>query len=331
MMKNLFKNYWALLIPLLVVIITLIFFLSGNSRDEDNFIGMVDASSVDVAAEFPGRLDSLLVEQGDTVKTGQLVAILRSNEIDAIRAQGLAAIDAAKGQQELLTNGARPELIEATSKLYQVSQEQYNLFNTTYQRMQRLYNADVISGQERDVFYFRYQAAKKEMEIAGLNLKMLKNGTRPELLKTANALVKQAEKAYELTKALSENTRVYAPADGVISSLVTHQGEIVSIGYPMMTIEKKNSTVLRFNLRQDKGNILKVGALASAKVPGCEPETFPVKVSSISPTLEFANWVPSKDKGEFELRTFTIELKPENESQIKGLRSGMTASLILPE
>ncbi len=329
-MKNLLKSYWALLIPLVVVIIALFFFLSDNKKTEDNFIGMVDATSVDVAAEFPGRLDSLFVEQGDTVKTGQLLAILRSNEIDAIRSQSLAAIEAAKGQQDLLTQGARPELIEATSKLYQLSQEQYNLFNTTYQRMQRLYNADVISGQERDIFYFRYQAAKKEMETAALNLQMLKNGTRPEMLQTANAIVKQAEDAYELTKALSDNTRVYAPADGVISSLVIHQGEIVSIGYPLMTIEKENSTLLRFNVRQDKANFLKLGAVASVTVPGCNPETFPVRVTSISPTLEFANWVPTKDKGEFELRTFTIELKPENPGQIKGLRSGMTASLISP-
>ncbi|MXO04554.1 HlyD family secretion protein [Flavobacterium sp. HBTb2-11-1] len=328
-MKEIFKNYWALIIPIFVVIAGLIFFLKDNN-EENNFIGMVDASSVDVAAEFPGRLDSLLVKQGDTVKTGQLLAVLRSNEINAIKAQALSAIDAAKGQQELLTQGARPELIEATSKLYQISQEQYKLFSNTYDRMERLYKEDVISGQEKDVFYFKFQAAKKEMETAQLNLQMLKNGTRPELLKTANAIVKQAEQAYELTKALGDNTRVYAPADGVISSLVTHQGEIISIGYPIMTIEKKNSTIIKFNIRQDKSNLLKVGSKVSVKVPGCEPETFSATVHSIAPTLEFANWVPSKDKGEFELRTFTIELKPENLSQIKGLRSGMTASLILP-
>lgn len=330
-MKDIFKNYWALLIPVFVIVIALFFFLKSSSDSDDNFIGMVDAASVDVAAEFPGRLDSLLVKQGDTVKAGQLVAILRSNEINAIKAQALSAIDAAKGQQELLTKGARPELIEATSKLYQISEEQYKLFITTYDRMERLYNADVISGQEKDVFYFKFQAAKKEMETAKLNLQMLKDGARPELIKTANAIVKQAEQAYELTKALGDNTKVYAPATGVISSLVTHQGEIVSIGYPMMTIEKKNSTIIKFNIRQDKANLLQLGSKASVKVPGCSPEVFDVVVSAIAPSLEFANWVPSKDKGEFELRTFTIELKPQNLGQIKGLRSGMTASLILPK
>lgn len=330
-MKDFIRNYWAITIPVAVVVIALFFFLKGNPSDgEDTLVGMVDASSVDVAAEFPGRLDSLLVNQGDTVKSGQLLAVLRTNEIDAIKAQALAGIDAAKSQLDLLKQGARPELVEATSKLYQISEEQYKLFSNTYQRMNNLYKSDVISGQEKDIFYFKYQASKKEMETAKLNLQMLEKGTRPEIIRSANAIVKQAEQAYELTKALGDNTKVYAPADGVVSSLVIHQGEIVSIGYPMMTIEKKNSALLRFNVRQDKGHLLKPGASARVTVPGCTPETFEVKVSSVSPTLEFANWVPVKERGQFELRTFTIEVKPDPSTRIDGLRSGMTASLKLP-
>ena len=325
------KKYWALVIPILVVGIALFFYSKQDDDNEENvIIGMVDATSVDVAAEFPGRLDSLLVSQGDTVKKGQLLAILRTNEIDAIKAQALAGIDAAKGQLDLLKQGARPELIDATSKLYQISEEHYNLFRTTYERMDKLYNSDVISGQEKDIFFFKYQAAKKEMEAAKLNLEMLEKGTRPELIKTADAIVRQAEQAYAVTKALGENTHVYAPASGIISSTAIHQGEIVSIGYPMMSIEKENSKILRFNVRQDKGNILQTGKSLKVTVPGCEPQSFDAKVSSIAPTLEFANWVPTKERGQFELRTFTIELTPENTSGITGLRSGMTASLNLP-
>ncbi len=184
-------------------------------------LGMVDATSVDVAAEFPGRLDSLFVEQGDTVKSGQLLGVLRTNEIDAIRAQAQAAVDAAKGQLELLEAGPRKELISATGKLTEIAEDQYNLFSKTYDRMQRLYNADVISGQERDIFFFKYQAAQKEMEMAKLNLEMLKNGTRPELIKSAQAIVRRAEQAAELTKALQEHTRIHSPATGVISSLLS--------------------------------------------------------------------------------------------------------------
>ncbi len=329
-MKTFLKQYWALFIPVLVLLAAIWFLFRQSPAESNAPIGMVDATNVDVAAEFPGRLDSLFVEQGDTVKTGQLLGVLRTNEIEAIRAQALAAVDAAKGQLELLQQGPRKELVSATGKLYEIAEDQYDLFSKTYDRMQRLYNADVISGQEKDIFFFKYQAAQKEMETAKLNLEMLQKGTRPELIKSAQAIVKQAEQAHELTKALKENTRIYSPANGVVTSLVIHQGEIVSIGYPIMSVEKEHSFILRFNIRQDMAAALKPGAKATVKVPGCEPETFPVTVATVSPSLTFANWVPSKDKGQFELRTFTIEFKPSDPGALHGLRSGMTASLQLP-
>lgn len=329
-MKNFLKQYWALFIPLIILVTAIWFLFKQADTTSDAPIGMVDATSVDVAAEFPGRLDSLFVAQGDTVKAGQLLGVLRTNEIDAIRSQALAAVDAAKGQLELLQAGPRQELVSATGKLYNIAEDQYELFSKTYQRMQRLYNADVISGQERDIFFFKYQAAQKEMETAKLNLEMLQKGTRPELLKSARAIVQQAEQAYELTQSLKENTRIYSPANGVITSLVIHQGEIVSIGYPIMSVEKEHSFILRFNIRQDQAASLQPGTTTTVQVPGCSPETFQVTVSSIAPSLTFANWVPSKDKGQFELRTFTIEFKPSQPSAVQGLRSGMTASLQLP-
>lgn len=329
-MKQFLKNYWALLIPVIVLLVAILFLFRRSGSGNEMPIGMVDATTVDVAAEFPGRLDSLFVKQGDTVTRGQLLGVLRTNEIEAIRGQALAAVEAAKGQLELLQQGPRRELVSATGKLYQIAEDQYELFSKTYERMERLYNADVISGQEKDVFFFKYQAAQKEMETAKLNLEMLQKGTRPELLKSANAILQQAEQAYELTKALKENTRIHSPANGVITSLVIHEGEIVSIGYPIMSVEKEHSFILRFNIRQDMVDRFKPGATATVKVPGCEPDVFDVTVTAVSPSLTFANWVPSKDKGQFELRTFTIEFKPSQPGQVKGLHSGMTASLQLP-
>lgn len=329
-MKKFLSQYWALLIPVIILLIAVLFLLRGPSPREGTFIGMVDAAYVDVAAEFPGRLDSLLVQQGDTVQQGQLLGVLRTTEINAIRKQAEAAIEAASSQVKLLEKGARPEVIANAGNLYKIAQDQFDLAQKTYRRMERLYNDSVVSGTEKDIIYFKYQAAKKEMEIARLNQEMLEKGTQPEIIQTAAAILKQAEQGYELTKALTDNTRIHAPADGIISSLVIHEGEIVSIGYPMMTLQKNSSYFLRFNIRQDKAAALPLGAKTRVRVPGCEPEEFEACVSAVAPSLEFANWVPVKDKGAFELRTFTIELKPVNVTAIRGLRPGMTASLQIP-
>lgn len=329
MKSSFIKNYWALIVPLLILIIAVIFFFRKSSASEDTEVGMVDAKFIDIAAEFPGRLDSLLVDEGDTVKKGQLLGVLRTTEINAIREQAKAGIDAARSQLQLLENGTRPEILASTNKLYQIAQEQYNLVKKTYDRMDNLYKKEVISGQEKDLIYFKLQAAKKEMEVAQLNLQMLEKGANPELIKTSTAILRQAEQAYELTKALSDNTRIYAPADGIISTKVINEGEIVSIGYPMMTLQKTDSYFVRFNIRQDKIKQLQPGNAVKLTIPGCDPELINGKVSALSPTLAFANWVPTKDRGQFELRTFTVEITPENMTNIHGLRPGMTASLEL--
>lgn len=329
-MKAVLKNYWALLIPAAILVVALIFFIRKPSAASREVIGMVDADYVDVAAEFPGRLDSLLVRQGDTIRKGQLLGVLRSTEINAVRNQALAAIDAAKGQLALLQKGARPEAIKAADNLYNITQQQYELMQKTYQRMQNLFNDDVISGQEKDLVYFKLQAAKKEMETAKLNMDMLQQGSRPELIATAAAIVKQAEQGYELTKALSDNTYIHAPSDGIITSMVIAEGEIVAIGYPLMTIQKPSTYHITCNIRQDDMKAVPLGARLKVRVPGCDPEHFDAEVFKAAPSLTFANWVPVKEQGKFELRTFTIDLKPVNQAAIKGLRPGMTASLSLP-
>ncbi|MGX5818822.1 HlyD family secretion protein [Chitinophaga lutea] len=329
-MKRFFTQYWALLIPLVILVIAVLFLMRNPQGKSEPVIGMVDASFIDVAAEFPGRLDSLFVKEGDTVKAGQLLGVLRTTEINAVRRQAEAAIDAAQAQVQLFEKGPRPEVVKNAGNLLDIAREQYDLAQKTYSRIERLYRDSVISGTEKDLIYFKLQAAEKEVEIARLNQQLLEKGTRPEIIRTAAAILQQAEEAHNLTKALTDNTRIHAPADGIISTLVIHQGEIVSIGYPMMTLQKHASYFIRFNIRQDNAGGLPLGAKARVKVPGCEPETFGVYVSSVAPSLEFANWVPVKEKGKFELRTFTIECKPEDMAAIRGLRPGMTAALILP-
>lgn len=328
-MKTFLKNYWALSIPLVILIIAILFLINRKPPDQNRVIGMVDASFTDIAAEYPGRLDSLLVRQGDTVHQGQLLAVLRTTEIDAVKQQALSSIEAAQSQLDLLKNGPRTEVVQSANNLYQIAQQQYDLAEKTYERMLNLYKDSVISGQEKDLMYFKYQVAKKEMETAKLHVQTLESGSRPEMIQAAAAILKQAEQGYALSKAIGDNTHIYAPVSGIISTLITGQGEIVSIGYPMMTIQKNDSYYVQFNIRQDQMQSLQKGTEVTLKIPGCEPEQVKAVVNQIAPALDFANWVPEEQSGKFELRTFTIRCKPVTE--VKGLRPGMTAALPLPE
>ncbi|UPQ76168.1 HlyD family secretion protein [Chryseobacterium nepalense] len=331
-MKNFIKNYWAVFIPVAVLAAALIYLLKEKSADtpKDAVIGMVDAEFIDVSASLPGRVLDIPVKEGEDVKEGQTVAQMKTSEIETIQSQVADAVEIARSQMDKIDRGVEPEVLASAKNLQQIAQQQMDLMSKTYSRFQNLYSEGVVSGQERDVIYFKYKAAQKELETAKLNVQLLERGSNREMKNSAQAILNQAQKAEKLTQEIKENASIKAPVSGRISTIVSNKGEMVNAGYPMMTIQKDDSFFVKFNLRQNQMAKIDKGSMVTMKIPGCIPETVKGKVSELAPALGYADWVPEKQNGEFELRTFQIKVKPENPKAIKGLRSGMTAQLILP-
>ncbi|MFN4364838.1 HlyD family secretion protein [Chryseobacterium hispalense] len=331
-MKNFIKNYWAVFIPIVILAAALIYLLKDKSADvpKDAVIGMVDAEFVDVSASLPGRILDIPVKEGDEVKEDQIVTRMKTSEIETIQSQVADAVEIARNQMDKVNRGVEPEVLASAKNLQQIAQQQMDLMSKTYSRFQNLYSEGVVSGQERDVIYFKYKAAQKELETAKLNVQLLERGSNKEMKNSAQAIFNQAEKAEKLTQEIKDNAFLKAPVSGTISTIVSKKGEMVNAGYPMMTIQKDDSFFVKFNLRQNQMAKIDKGSLVTIKIPGCIPETMKGKVSELAPALGYADWIPEKQNGEFELRTFQIKVKPENLQSVKGLRSGMTAQLILP-
>lgn len=329
-MKNFIKNYWAVFIPIIVLLIALIYLFQNKSPESNKeaVIGMVDAEFVDVSPSLPGRVIELLVKEGDDVKEGQVVAQMKTSEIETIQAQVSEAVTVAQNQLDKINRGVEPEILKSAENLQQIAKQQMDLMNKTYTRFQNLYSEGVISGQERDVIYFKYKAAQKELETANLNVQLLQRGNNQELKNSAQAILNQAKGANQLAQEIKDNASIKAPASGKISTMISNKGEMVNAGYPMMTIQKDNSFFVKFNLRQNQMTKIDKGSTVKMKIPGCLPEEIKGTVVELAPALGYADWVPEKQNGEFELRTFQIKVKPQNINSIKGLRSGMTAQLV---
>ncbi|MGE6397245.1 HlyD family secretion protein [Chryseobacterium scophthalmum] len=329
-MKNFIKNYWAVFIPIIVLVIALIYLFQNKSPEtqKETVIGMVDAEFVDVSPSLPGRVVELLVKEGDDVKEGQIVAQMKTSEIETIQAQVSEAVTVAQNQLDKINRGVEPEVLKSAENLQQIAKQQMDLMNKTYTRFQNLYSEGVISGQERDVIYFKYKAAQKELETANLNVQLLQRGNNQELKNSAQAILNQAKGADQLAQEIKDNASIKAPALGKISTMISNKGEMVNAGYPMMTIQKDNSFFVKFNLRQNQMTKIDKGSTVKMKIPGCLPEEIKGTVVELAPALGYADWVPEKQNGEFELRTFQIKVKPQNINSIKGLRSGMTAQLV---
>jgi HlyD family secretion protein len=322
------KTYVILVIPVLIALVAIIVLVSKNSgKEEDIVTGMTECTTVDVSSKIAGRLDSVCVSEGDMVTKGQIIGHLESKELDAKVEQARGMMEAAKSKVDMARNGARPEEIEATQKLYQQAQHQYELAEKTYNRIVSLYNDKVISAQEKDQVEFQYKAAKEQMEAAKAKYTMVKKGARSEEKTGADALYYSAQNQYNEAGAYHKDLTLRSPINGELSSRVCDPGEVIGAGYPIFTVTDLNDCWVVLQISEDKMSKIKKDAHFYGTVPALGNQKFEFRVSYIAAMADYANWKPTNQKGDYDIKTFEVRLRAVN--KIEGLRSGMSVHVTL--
>ncbi len=323
MKKN--KSFLALVIPIVVIIVAVIFLTMHHNQPEDRvFTGMFETTTVNVASLDPGRVDTILVDRGDMVKKGQLLAKLETNIMETKVGQAKGAVMAAGALVEKAKSGARKEQIKAAENKYGMARSQYEFAEKTYRRFRMMFTDSIISQQEMDEMKYKYQAAGDQMKAARALYDMALKGARKEDISAAEGNYEIAKSTYNEAMEFYHQLNVYAPVSGEICNKIAEPGEVVPQGYPILTIMIPGDIYAVLNIREDQLIHFKKGTVVKGKVPGIG-ETFDFKVSYIAPMADFATWVPTKAKGKFDMKTFEIHLKPVH--QIAGLRPGMSIEI----
>ena len=285
--------------------------------------GEVEATQVRVASKIVGRLDSLPVHKGDFVTKGQLLFILSSPEINAKLDQANAALEGAMAQNSKAMTGAEKEDIAAAFNMYQKAEAGFDLARKTNTRIQNLYKEGVVPAQKRDEAEAQLKAAEETANAARETWNKAKKGTRIEDKDAAKAMVDRAEGAISEVRSYLNETNISAPMDGEISDIIAERGELVSAGYPVVTLVNLNDCWVTFNLREDLLAAIKMGSTFDARFPALGNREIMLKVTYIHPLGNFATWNATKTSGDFDMKTFEVHARPEK--PVEGLRPGMSA------
>ena len=320
------KSAIALLIPVVIIIVAVVMLISRHEEERDNImLGMFEAPTVNVSSLIPGRVKEVLVDEGDSVRQGQLVFTMETKIMDAKVGQAEGLVKAAESVVERARKGAREEEKRALRNQYEMARSQYVFAEKTYRRFQVLFADSIISQQEMDEMTFKYNAAKDAMDAAKALYDMAENGARKEDIEAAEATYQQAKNVYEEAMAFYEQLDIRAPVAGLVSSKIAEEGEVMAPGFPVITIMIPEKIYAVLNVREDKLPAFKKGARLRGTVPGLGGEEIELEVTYIAVMPDFATWTPTKNKGQFDLKTFEVRLKPVK--QYPGLRPGMTVRI----
>lgn len=315
-------------VPIILAIIAIAYLIVSSFSDNTKTItGIVETNVIDVASKIPGRVDTILVKEGDFVKKGQVLAIIQSKEIDAKVGQATGQLQAAEFKYKMALDGARPEEKEAIEKLYLQAKHQYELAEKTWNRMYKMFEDSVISAQEKDVYEFQYKAAMEQMLAAKAKYDMTIKGARFEEINMAKGLFDQAKNALNEALAYQSEKVIKSPVDGELQKKIINQGEILAAGYPVLTVVDTSDIWITLQLKETDMASIKKDQVYKGNIPALNNKEGLFKVTYISAMGDFANWRPTNQKGEFDVKTFEIRLRPVH--KISGLRSGMTVNIVL--
>ncbi|WP_406538747.1 HlyD family secretion protein [Fibrobacter sp.] len=287
--------------------------------------GQMEARRVLVAGKVPGRIERLLVHEGDVVYKDSLVAVISSPEIEAKKMQAQGALGAAKAQASKARNGARSEDITALKAMADRAQEAATLAKNTYNRVQKLYNEGVLPLQKRDEAETQMKATQSAADAARAQYNQAVAGARSEDKAAANALVMQAKGANAEVDAYLEETKIRTPITGEVSLKLAEEGEVVGSGMPIIAVTDLNDSWAVFHLREDYLKNVSKGKKFYLQVPALD-KTIEMTVSYIASVGDYATWRSSKESSGFDLKTFEVRMRPTH--KVENLRPGM--SVLLP-
>jgi HlyD family secretion protein len=185
---------------------------------------------VRLGAELDGKLDRVLVEEGDAVRTGQVVAVLRNADFAARVATARAALAERQAYLERLSNGAREEeKLEAEALLREAEALLQNA-RAERERRRSLLGRGAVSRSEYDLADRDFATAQARVDASRQRLALVRSQTRSEDLKRAEAEVAHAKAMVAEAEAAFDKTLIRSPLTGKVLRRYKKTGESVTAG-----------------------------------------------------------------------------------------------------
>ncbi|MGC1906053.1 MAG: efflux RND transporter periplasmic adaptor subunit [Candidatus Acidiferrum sp.] len=318
-------------IVIIVVVLAAVFagvaYSSGWFRRDSSLqgSGTVEARDIRVGSKVGGRIDKVLVREGDTVKAGQVLITFDDKELQAALdqskaaaekaargyrpeeiAEAKAALEEAKAEYEQHKNGYRREDVAAAQADLDRAKADAARTKLDYDRYEALSQKDLVSKQQRDGAEAAWRMADAAQANAQHKLDELHQGYRAEEIAASQARYEQAEATYakfargnrredvDLAKASFSydearfrEREVVAPSDATVEVLDVRPGDLIAPNTPVATLLERDQIYIRIYIPETEIGHVTLGQKAEVRVDSFSKTVFDGVVEQINQQAEF--------------------------------------------
>ncbi len=295
-------------------------------ENELKLSGNIEAHESLVSFKVSGRIVALPVEEGMTLKSGDLLARLDSDDYRQQVAEDESTVGVRDRQLALGLAGSRTQDIEAAKLAMLDAQADLEQKKKDYARYQALYEKDEIPGQTRDLAATNITRAQATYDRAQQIYNELVEGTRKEELAVEHSNVHQADQNLQMSRIRLMYTVLRAPFNGVVLVRQAELGEVVSPGTPIVTLADLDHLWVRVYVPETD-----LGKVHWGQVVDVRTDTYPAKIyhGRISFVSSEAEFTPKSVQTEKERVTLVYRVKVDVENPNRELKPGMPADAIV--
>jgi len=287
--------------------------------------GTVEARDIRVGSKVGGRIDKVLVREGDSVEFGQTLITFDDKELQASLQQSRAAAEKAergfrpeeiaevraaaaqaKAEYDQRLNGYRQEDIDAAKADLDRATADEIRTHLDFQRYDALAQKDLVSKQQRDTADANWKMALAQKQNAQHKLDELMRGYRPEEIAAAEARYHQTQATLEkyergnrredvdaaraalaYDEARFRERQVLAPAASTVEVLDVRPGDLIPPNTPVATLLERDQIYVRIYIPETEIGRVHLGQKAEIRVDSFPNQVFNGVVEQINQQAEF--------------------------------------------
>ena len=225
--------------------------------------GRLEATEINIASKLSGKIENILVNEGDFVKKGQHLAQMQTNVLAAELAQAKAMIKVKEGELAAAKAGALQ------------AQSEYRNAKLRYDRVKELWKKNATSKQTYENDQMLFESAEAGLAAAKAKIQQ------------AEAAIVAAKADADRIQADIDDSRLEAPCDGRIQYRIAEPGEVLSAGGKVLNQVDLSDVYMTFFLPEGTAGKVKIGADVRIVLDALPDIPIPAKISYVASTAQF--------------------------------------------
>ncbi len=285
---------------------------------------------VEVGSEIDGKITEFFVNEGDSVKKGDLIARLQNSAIKAKLKEAEADLFVSKAKLKEVASGARSEEIEKAKAALEVAMANMEMAKKEFQRYEQLFKEGFSTKSDMDKKERDLKTTAAMVKEAKKEKMLLEKGPKQETLRLHEAIVKRAEARVEYYERILEKTFITAPISGHVIRKYMQRGEIIikESLTPLVTIADIEKIRVNAEIDETDAGRVNIGDLVKITSMAYPEKVFKGEIKDIAEHVGARKVMPNNPAKNLDMKVIQVKVNLKEKTPFK---LGMTVDVrIMP-